>query len=275
MRLVKGHIQAFVEVTSTLARHRDLTLEMARREIFDRYAGQVLGAYWAIGHPLFLMGLYVFVFAFVFKQKIGGTYDLPLDYTAYLLAGLIPWLSIQEAMIKSCSAVSSSAALVKQTVFPIEALPAKGVVSSLVTQLVGSALLIVYVMFTHGSLPWTYLLLPLLMSLQIGIMLGVAFFLSALGVFVKDTKDVVQLLATAGMYLLPIFYLPAWVPALFKPLLYANPFSHVIWCYQDILYFGRFEHPWSWLVTVLFSFFGLVLGYRAFRLMKPSFGNVL
>ena len=117
--------------------------------------------------------------------------------------------------------------------------------------------------------------MPLMMVLQVGVMLGTAFFLSALGVFVKDTKDVVQLLAMAGMYLLPIFYLPDWVPRLFKPLLYVNPFSHLIWCYQDALYFGRFDHPWSWLVAVLLSFFGLVLGYRTFRLMKPSFGNVL
>lgn len=275
MRLFKGHFQAFLEVITLLRRHRELTLEMARREIFDRYSGQFLGAYWAIGHPLFLMGLYVFIFAFVFKQKIGGTYDLPLDYTAYLLSGLIPWMSIQEAMIKSCSAISGSAALVKQTVFPIEALPAKGVVSSLLTQVVGSIMLIAYVLLTHGSLPWTYALLPLLMVLQIGIMLGTAFLLSALGVFVKDTKDVVQLLALAGMYLLPIFYLPDWVPRLFKPLLYVNPFSHVIWCYQDALYFGRIDHPWSWLVTTLLAFFGLVFGYRTFRLMKPSFGNVL
>lgn len=275
MRIFTGHFQAFLEVMTLLRRHRDLTLEMARREIFDRYSGQFLGAYWAIGHPLFLMGLYVFIFAVVFKQTFGGTNDQPLDYTTYLLGGLIPWLSIQEAMIKSCSAISSSAALVKQTVFPIESLPTKGVVSSLLTQIVGFCLLISYVLFTYKSLPWTYALLPLLMVLQIGIMLGIAFFLSALGVFVKDTKDVVQLLATAGVYLLPIFYLPDMVPNLFKPLLYINPFSHVIWCYQDILYFGRFAHPFSWLLTVLLSFFGLVVGYRTFRLMKPSFGNVL
>lgn len=275
MRLAKGLFQAFTEVISLLARHRDLTLEMARREIFDRYSGQALGAYWAIGHPLFLMGLYVFIFAFVFKQKIGGTYELPLDYTAYILAGLVPWMSIQEAMTKSCTAITSNAALVKQTVFPLEALPAKGVVASLLTQVVSTGLLVVYVLGTHGSLPWTYLLLPLLMVLQIGVMLGIAFFMSAVGVFLRDMKDVVQLFAVAGMYLMPIFYLPNWVPALFKPILYLNPFSYVVWCYQDVLYFGRIEHPWAWGGFVAFSFFGMVLGYKLFRRMKPMFGNML
>ena len=275
MRLIKGHLQALREVVSTLTKHRDLIGEMARREVFDRYSGQILGAYWAIGHPLFLIGLYVFVFAFVFKQKIGGTHEMPLDYTTYLLSGLIPWMSLQEAMVKSCTAITSSSSIVKQTIFPLEALPSKGVVASLLTQIISSCFLVFYVLFTHGGLPWTYALVPLLMLFQIFIMLGVAFFLSAAGVFLKDTKDVVQLFATAGMYLLPVIYLPSWVPSLFKPLLYLNPFSHVIWCYQDLLYFGRFEHPWSWLVMLLLSFTTLSMGYRLFRLTKPLFGNVL
>lgn len=275
MRLAKGHFQAFTELIPLLLRHRVLTLEMARREIFDKYSGQVLGAYWAIGHPLFLMGLYAFIFSFVFKQKLGGTYEMPLDYTAYILSGLIPWMGIQEAMSKSCTAITGSAALVKQTIFPLEVLPTKGVLASLLTQLISTGILIVYVLSMNGNLPWTYLLLPLLMVLQIGVMLGIAFFLSAIGVFLKDIKDIVQLFATAGMYLLPVFYLPSWAPAMFKPLLYLNPFSYIIWCYQDVLYFGRIEHPQAWLVFALFSLFGMVLGYRLFRRMKPLFGNML
>lgn len=275
MRLFTGYLRALREVLTLLYRHRDLTFEMARREIFDRYSGQWLGAYWAVGHPLFLMGLYVFIFAVVFKQSFGGTQAMPRDYITYLLCGLVPWLALQEAMVKNCSSISSSAALVKQTIFPIECLPAKGVASSLATQSVGLGVLIVYGLARYQSLPWTYALLPVVLALQIGIMLGLGFLLSAVGVFVRDTKDVVQVLAVAGVYLLPVFYLPDAVPDLFRPVLYANPFSHLIWCYQDILYYGRFEHPWSWAVTGAFATLGLAGGYRVFRLMKPSFGNVL
>lgn len=275
MRLFRGTVSAFVEVISLLKCHRDLVIEMARREISERYSGQVLGTYWAIGHPLFLIGLYVFIFAFVFKQKIGGTVEMPLDYTTYLLSGLVPWMTIQEVMNKSCTSVTSNSALVKQTIFPLEALPAKGILAALPTQCVSLTLLLVYVLGTHGSLPWTYLLLPVVMLIQIGIMLGIAFFLSSVGVFLRDTKDVVQLLGVAGMYLLPIFYLPTWVPEVFKPFLYLNPFSYLVWCYQDVLYFGQIVHPWAWGVAFLFSFFGLITGYKFFRKMKLMFGNVL
>jgi lipopolysaccharide transport system permease protein len=275
MRLFKGHIQAFQEVIGVLRRHRELTLEMARREISDRYVGQAFGMVWAVGHPIFMMGLYVFIFAFVFKTKVGGTIEMPLDYTTYLLSGLVAWMGFQESMAKSCTAITSNASLVKQVVFPLEILPVKGVISSLFQQSILILLLIIYVLLSHGRLPWTYLLLPVLVIFQLFAMIGVSYLLSAVGTYFRDMKDFVQLFAVSGVYLLPVFYLPAWVPPLFKPLLYLNPFSYLIWCYQDALYFGRIEHPWAWVVNGVASLSILVIGYRLFRKLKPSFGNVL
>ncbi|MEW5942668.1 MAG: ABC transporter permease [Pseudomonadota bacterium] len=275
MRLAKGHFQAFTEVVSLLTRHRDLTWEMARRELSDRYAGQAFGLLWAIGHPMFMIGLYVFMFALVFKQKVGGTVDMPLDYTAYLLSGLIAWMSFQEAMVKSCTAITGNAALVKQVVFPLEILPVKVVLASLFPQLVSLALLIAYVLITNGSLHLTYLLLPVLIVMQVMAMIGVAYILAPIGAYFRDIKDFIQLFATTGMYLMPIFYLPTWVPSLFKPILYINPFSYLVWCYQDALYFGRFEHPWAWGFNVTVSLVTFTIGYRIFRKLKPSLGNLL
>lgn len=275
MRVLTGNVQALSDAFVVLGRYRQLTFEMARREIGERYSGQVLGVFWAIGHPLFLMGLYVFVFAFVFRTNIGGTYELPLDYTTYILAGLIPWMSFQESMNKSCVAITGNAALVKQVVFPLEVLPVKGVIASLLSQMVSTAILLTYVLLTQGRIHLTYVLLPLLILLQVIAMIGVAFALSAVGVFFRDLKDLVQIFGLAGMYLVPIFYLPQWVPGLFKPVLYLNPFSYLTWCYQDVLYFGRLEHPWAWTVTTAGSLGIFVLGYRLFRRLKPTFGNLL
>ncbi len=275
MRLLKGHFQAFSEVFSMLIRHRDLTFAMAKREIADRYVGQNFGIFWSIFHPLFMMGVYIFIFCFVFKTKMGGTVDMPRDYITYLLSGLVAWLGFQESMAKSCVAMTTNASLVKQVVFPLEILPAKGVLSSMIQQSIMISLLVLYVLIDYQSLPWTYLLLPLLIVLQAMMMTGIAYFLSAVGTYFRDLKDFVQLFAVAGIYMLPIVYLPSWVPTIFKPLLYANPFSYFIWCYQDVLYFGRIEHPIAWWVTIIESIFIFIVGYRFFRKLKIGFGNVL
>ena len=271
----EDEIRPLRDVLRICRKHTDLIWEMARREIADRYAGQALGMFWAFCHPIFMIGLYVFVFAFVFQQKVGGTVDLPLDYTAYLLSGIVAWLSIQDGLIKSCTIITSNTALVRQTVFPLEVLVIKSMAVSLFPQLVSLLMLVVYVLYTHGSLHLTYALLPVLVVLQLLGMVGLAFMLAPVGAYIRDIKDVVQLFASAGMYLLPVFYLPAWVPELFRPLLYLNPFSYIIWCYQDALYFGRFEHPWAWLVTIFIHTIVFLLGYRVFRKLKPALGNLL
>lgn len=270
-----GGLSAVMNLGTIAVKHRPLILEMARREVSDRYAGQVLGAIWAVGHPLFVIGLYIFVFNVVFRQKVGGTLEMPLDYTAYILSGLVAWLAMQECLIKSCTLITSNASLVKQTVFPLEVLVFKSNLVSLFPMLLSLFILIIYVGISQGGLHITYALLPFLLAVQFFGMLGLSFLLAPLGAYFRDLKDVIQLFATAGIYLMPVFYLPSWTPELFRPLLNINPFSHLIWCYQDLLYFGRFDHPWAWVSVLLFNTFLFFSGYSVFRKLKPGLGNLL
>jgi lipopolysaccharide transport system permease protein len=272
---IKISFQAFREILMLLTRHRQLTFAMAQREIADRYAGQSLGVTWAVIHPVFIMGVYVFIFAYVIKMKIGGTHELPLDYTTYLLSGLIPWMCFQESMSKASVVIVNNANLVKQVVFPLEVLPVKVVIASLFSMLLSLFILIVYVLIINHYVPLTYALLPALLIMQMAIMIGINYMLSSIGAYFRDLKDVVQVFNTVGLYLIPIFYLPDQVPRMFRPLLYCNPFSYIIWCYQDVLYFGRFEHGWSWLICFSMALVVFVAGYRTFRKLKSMFGNVL
>ena len=107
-------------MTERLYCHRRLLWHQIKQELLEQHAGQMLGAAWPIVHPLFLMAVYTFIFSVVFVNRIGGTYDLPLDYTAYIMSGLIPWLAIQFALNKATTALTSNAGLIKQVVFPIE-----------------------------------------------------------------------------------------------------------------------------------------------------------
>ena len=275
MTFFKNNYLALVEIVGILGRYKELTLTMAKREIADRYVGQTLGLAWSVGHPIFMIGVYVFVFGFVFKVKIGNSASLPLDYTTYILAGLVPWLSMQESIVKSCTVITSNSSLVKQVVFPLEILPAKSVLASLVPQMVSFALLLVYVVATSGGLWLTYALLPLVFLFQILLMTGLAFSLATVGAYFRDLKDVAQLFSVCSIYLLPIFYLPTMVPDIFKPLIYLNPFSYMIWCYQDAIYFGRIAHPIAWVVFPLLSVTTFIVGYRLFRKLKNTLAGVV
>jgi lipopolysaccharide transport system permease protein len=271
----RANLYALAEALGLIKRHRQLLWEMTKRELTERHAGQVFGTFWALGHPLILVAVYVFAFTFVFKCTIGGTDDMPLTYTAYILSGLIPWIAFQDAMTRSVAAIATNANLVKQVVFPIEVLPLKGVLVAMATQTIGTSFLVLYVLVSHRSIPWTYGLLPLLWLAQLLAMSGFAFLLSSIGTYFRDVKELVTLFTTVGMFLTPVSYLPQWVPALIRPALYANPFSYLCWCYQDLCFYGRFQHPWAFPIVAVASLATFSWGYRTFRKLKTHFGSVL
>jgi lipopolysaccharide transport system permease protein len=268
-------LKVFREAFTVLYRHRVLTFEMARRDIMSRHAGQLLGAGWVIFHPLVLVGVYLVVFRFIFNLRTGGIGFQGLDYSAYLLAGLLPWLAFQEAMNKGVAVIVANATIVKQVVFPVEVLPIKVVLAAFVPQLIGTVIFVGYVLVTSGSLPVLFALVPALWILQALAMIGAAYLLAAIGAYIKDIKEMVAFFGAIGMYLVPIAYPPDLVPEKLLWLLRLNPFSHMVWCYQDACFYGSFAHPASWAVYGIGSIATFFAGYLLFRRLKPTFGSVI
>jgi lipopolysaccharide transport system permease protein len=272
---LSANIHAFIELFNVFRSRGRLIFELTKREIFDRYTGQVFGVFWSIVHPLLITLLYIFIFGFVFEVRMGGTLNTPLNYSSYLLAGIIPWLVFQEVLGKSSTLILANSNIVKQVIFPIEVLPIKNVLASLVTETVFFGLLIIYVLITNHTLPWTYVLIPILVLFQVFALVGVSYLFSSVGVYFRDLKDFVQIFLSVAIFILPVLYLPESIPAALRPILYLNPISYMIWVYQDVFYFGSFMHPWAWVIFGLGSLIIFVFGYRIFRKLKVMFGNVL
>ena len=272
---LKAYVLALGAFASILARHRRLAWALVKRDITDRYVGQALGAAWAFIHPLLLMGIYIFLFLVVFKVRVGARPGMPDDYALYIICGLVPWLALQDSTNRGVTVLVSNAKLVKQVVFPIELLPFKVSISSLLPMACGFGVLLIYMLARYASLPATLLLMPILLMFQLALMVGLNMLTSPPGCYFRDLKDIIQVVFLVIMYLLPIFYLPDMVPAAFRPLLLWNPFSHLIWCWQDVFFFQAIAHPASWGVTIGLSLFALALGNRCFAFLKIYLGNIL
>jgi lipopolysaccharide transport system permease protein len=182
-------------------RYRLLIAEMTRREITDRYAGQVLGAAWAIGGPLLTMAVYVFAFTVLFRGRLGPN-DNGLRYTAYVLAAMVPWLALQDVLNRSTVCVSGSASLVKQIVFPTEVLPLKVVLASIPALVVGLTVAgVIAIAAGATSLFGALVLLPMAVALLLLMCAGFAYVLAAVGVFLRDIKDIMGVLLMIGFFI--------------------------------------------------------------------------
>lgn len=256
-----------------LSARRELVVELIRRELRDRHEGQILGALWAFGHPLLLMLLYTVLFAYVFPARYGSGSGLE-DHSANVLAGIVPWLVFQTALVRAPTIFVGYASLVKQIVFPIEILPVVATVATFMSYIAGLGVAIGYSAW-HGNLTWLVLALPLLLVCQVAGMIGVAFVLATGGVVVRDLREIVALFCTVNLFAIPVLYDPTNVPNWLQSIFLLNPFSYMVWCWQDVLYHGHVAHPIAWIVFPLGSGMVFLFGLSVFGRVRYFFGDAL
>jgi lipopolysaccharide transport system permease protein len=105
--------------------------------------------------------------------------------------------------------------------------------------------------------------------------LGLIWFLSSLGVFVRDTLQAVSILVTLLMFLSPIFYPLSAVPESFRPFLQINPLVFVIAQVRGVLIFGRLPDWSGLLIYYVFSLGVMYLGWIWFSKTRKGFADVL
>ncbi|HWS90864.1 MAG TPA: ABC transporter permease [Pyrinomonadaceae bacterium] len=257
-----------------LPRRFDLIWPLARRMTLARYRGSALGLLWALLNPAVTIAVFTFIFAGLFGARFteGGT---PWEYALYLFCGLLPWTAFSETLQQSSGIVVAHANLVKRVVFPLETLPVAQALAALVTQLFGTAALLVAALVMRGELHAAALWLFVLLVPQLLLTLGGAWLVASLGVFVRDTAQVLGLLLTAWMYLTPIIYPEQVVPQRFRPALELNPFTPLVRSYRRALLEGL-QPDWAGLAyTTALAAPLFLLGYWWFARTRKNFADVI
>ncbi|HEX8147313.1 MAG TPA: ABC transporter permease [Pyrinomonadaceae bacterium] len=257
-----------------LPRRFDLIWPLARRMTLARYRGSALGLLWALLTPAVMIGVFTFLFAGVFGARFteGGT---PWEYALYLFCGLLPWTAFAETLQQSAGIVVAHANLVKRVVFPLETLPVAQALAALVAQLFGTAALLVATALIRQELHATALWLPVLLVPQLLLTLGGAWLVASLGVFVRDTAQVLGLVLMAWMYLSPIIYPEQVVPGRFRPALELNPFTPLVRSYRRALLEGA-PPDWQGLAyTTALALAAFLLGYWWFARTRKNFADVI
>jgi lipopolysaccharide transport system permease protein len=235
----------------------------------SRFSGSIFGLFWLGLHPLLFLGAYALVYLLIFKVRFQLFNSN--EYVVLIFCGLIPFLGIAEALGTGVGAVTSNRALIKNTLFPIAMIPVKTVLVGQTTQLAGTALLLVTVLLVGHLTPWAFWL-PVIWVLQLLFMCGLVWIISALAVFFRDLQYLMATLILLLMMISPIAYTPDMVPENMRILLWYNPLSHMIICYQDILMLHRFPegHFWIFAAISLFSFY---FGYFFFSRLQRLFAD--
>jgi lipopolysaccharide transport system permease protein len=140
---------------------------------------------------------------------------------------------------------------------------------------VGLAILLVAILLTQASIPLTALLLPLILLPIVLLALGVSWFLASLGVFLRDVRQVVGILATVLLFLSPIFYPVSAVPERLQAFLYLNPLTLIIEEMRNVMIFGN-APAWGALgIYLVLAYAFMMFGIWWFRRTRNAFADVL
>ena len=258
----------FLRPLDLLWRNRRLLFQTTREEIRSRFAGSVMGMAWLVLYPMLFLGVYAGVYVFVFKVRLAHFQSE--EYVALIFCGLIPFLGFAEALSSGVTSVTSNAKLIKNTLFPIELVPVKAVLTSQCTQIVGTVLLLA-VLGVLGKLTLWALLLPVVWLLQVFFTLGLIWVLSSLNVYLRDLQNVISVVILMLMLGSPIAYTVDMIPSALRKALYLNPLYYIIICYQDCLMMSRFPRGGAFWGLLILGLGGLWFGFWFFSRMKRVF----
>ena len=250
--------------------HRRMLWAATRTDVAQKVAGSMLGVAWYLLYPLMLLAAYAAVYIYVFKVRL-GLFDSN-EYVLLIFCGLIPFLSFAESLAMGTVSVTANTRLVKNTLFPIDLIPVKSVLSTQAGQL-GSLTLLLIALAGFGRLTPFALIAVVVWLCQVMFTLGVVWLLSAVNVFLRDVQMGLGVIVLLLMMVSPIAYTEEMVSGPMRIALKFNPLYYVIVCYQECLMFGRSPRPDQLLPLLAIAGIAFCGGYVAFRRLKPVFSD--
>lgn len=257
-----------------LVRQRSLIFQLVRRDFEQRYVGSAVGWIWGIIHPLVLLVAYTFIFSYCLRMRLGPG-QLTDNYPIYLFAGMLPWLLFQETVQRSAAAMVDYSNLIKKSVFPAEIVPVTIFLSNLLSHALSVVLLVAAVAVWLDRVSVMIVVLPVYIVLMGLFSLGLAWIVSSLHVFLRDTAQVLTVLLTFWFWMTPIFLTEEQFPAGLRWLLTLNPLAYVVRGYRNSILSTRLPAAQDLAALAVFAAVTFVLGGLFFRYTKKGFADVL
>lgn len=265
-----------VSLGKSLWKHRQLIKQMAWREVIGRYKGSIIGLFWSFINPVLMLAVYTFVFSVIFKARWGiDGGDSKTSFALILFVGLIVHGLLAEVLNRAPSLIVSNVNYVKKVIFPLEILAAISLLAASFHSMVSILVLLLASAAINFYLPWTVILLPIILLPLIILIVGLSWILASLGVFIRDIGQTIGIITTVMFFLAPVLYPLLAVPEKYHPYILANPLTFIIEQAREVLIYGHLPN-WSGLGIYMLIAIGIAwAGYAWFQKTRKGFADVL
>lgn len=255
--------------------YRELIRAVVRRELAVRFRGSILGWIWAIFGPLVMLSAYTVIFSHAVGVPASAKGGSVGSYALSIFTGLIVFNLFSELAYRAPGMLHEHAAVIKKSIFPSETLAWTATIRAAVYAAISLGVLVVFELALTFGLPPTSLLLPFIVAPFFLFLLGVCWFLMALGSFTRDVAHLMISIVPVFMFATPIFYSIEDVPPDLRFYVHFNPIGNYVEMLRDILLFGRTPDALLYAGTVGLSLLVFFFSYRFFMQYKAVFVDVI
>jgi len=252
------------QLFSELLRNRQLVSALALQELRVRYKRSVLGFFWALLNPLFMMTILTVVFTYIMRVKVHA-------YSIFMLSALLPWTLFNQALTYSAESIVSHAHLLKKMYIGKAIFPVAAVLANIINFGLSMIPLFVLMIALRFPLHWTWIYIPVPLFGLLLFSLGCGFFVAAANVFFRDVAHIIQIVLQGWFYLSPVIYSVDFVPHRYQWLFHLNPMVYTLNGFRLAIYYGQLPQLSSIAMTFVVGFLALYLGYAFFRRHQDSF----
>jgi lipopolysaccharide transport system permease protein len=178
-----------------------------------------------------MLTVYTFVFSTIFKARWQVNEELgTAGFALNIFAGMVVFGLFAECATQSPMLITNHSNYVTKVRFPLETLGCTVVGNALFHAATSLAVLLAFRIIVTSSIPWATLLLPLVWLPYLLMSLAMTWFLSALGVYLRDLNQVVVVGTSALMFISAVFYPLSALPQALAPIFKLNPVA--LWIEQ-------------------------------------------
>lgn len=245
--------------------NKEIVLAVLRRELRARFTGSAGGWLWAVAAPLVAITVYTYAFTTNLQMAfVESASSKKLAYALFIFSGLIVFNFFSEMAYRSPMLLHEYAHFIKQTIFPSDMLAVIATLRAGAYTAIGTLVMLICVAVVTQGLHWTVIFVPFLFLPLMAFLMGMAWFLCAIGAFTRDAGYLMINIVPLFMFMTPVFFAHTAMHFPWDILIYANALTAYVEAMRDVVLLGTLPNPLVILWMLATSVFTFYFGYWFF-----------
>lgn len=252
---------------------RDLIVSLSVRNFKSAYFGSLLGVTWVLVEPL----IYVFLLWFFFTKATKFQPPEGYPYVPWLMTAMALWNFVSLTLSSSISTFRNHAFLLKRPEFNMSVLPVVNLLTGIYIHAIFIVILVLILLLSGIPFSFYWLQAVYYLVSAATLLLGLAWIVASLSLFIKDVGNIVGVLLQIGFWVSPIFWSIDNFPSEYRFLLELNPASYLIEGYRKSFLYAQpfWNDPKGFLYFWSFTLIVLLIGVLTYKKLRPHFGDVI